>query len=169
MQASSSSALFGCCSAEQAIDFKMYQNLTQEHRSLRSMNVFTQSEMSWFLSPTFLQLTPALQCVLRYSTSYLQVQKCLGQTPDVGERRDEYITHSSWPGAFAAPEEEQMLPTIIRDSSRSGVHAQLRLSLANEKHWLSYKGNKHSTKMIKSRILTTFCTTRDWPQLSRLM
>ena len=141
MQASSSSALFGCCSAEQAIDFKMYPNFTQEHRSQRSMNVFTQSEMSSFLSPTFLQLTLALQCVLRYSTSYLQVQKCLGQTPDVGERWDEYITHSSWPGAFTAPEEEQMLPTIIRDSSRSGIHAQLRLSLAKGSPFLKCVGS----------------------------
>ena len=39
MQASSSSALFGCCSAEQAIDFKMYQNFTQEHRYQRSMSL----------------------------------------------------------------------------------------------------------------------------------
>ena len=44
MQASSSSALFGCYSAEQTIDFKMYQNLTQEHRSQRCMNVITKSE-----------------------------------------------------------------------------------------------------------------------------
>ena len=75
MQASSSSALFGCCSAEQAIDFKMYQNWTQEHRSQRSKTVFTQSErerrcLDFYWSRSF-GLHLQLHCNTYWVTAYL--------------------------------------------------------------------------------------------------